>query len=319
MKIVVLDGYTLNPGDLSWDELASFGELSVFDRTPVDLIEERAKEAEIVFTNKTPLREDILSKLPNLKYIGVFATGYDNVDVDAAAKLNITVTNIPAYSTDSVAQVTFALLLELTNAVHAHHLEVHKGRWQSSPDFTFSVQPQMELSGKTLGIVGYGTIGAKVAEIGRAFGMKILAYRRTTSTDIPFENFRYVPLAELLAESDVVSLHCPLTQETEKLMNKETLALMKSSSYLINTSRGKLIDEEALAYSLKSGKIAGAGLDVLSVEPPTENHQLIGLSNVVITPHIAWASLEARQRLLKIAVKNVQAFLAGNPVHVVSR
>lgn len=318
MNMVILDGYTLNSGDLSWSELEALGSLTIYDRSAEDQIVERAKEAEIVFTNKTPLRAHILQQLPKLKYIGVFATGYDNVDVQAAAKQGITVTNIPAYSTDSVAQLTFALLLDLCNAVHTHHLAVQAGEWVSSPDFYFSKGPQTELAGKTLGIVGYGTIGAKVAEIGKALGMKILAYRRTPSTELPFADFRYVSLQELLAQSDVVSLHCPLTSETERMINAETLALMKPGALLINTARGKLIDEEALAQALQQGHIAGAGLDVLSVEPPPADHPLIGLPQAIITPHMAWASFEARERLLRIAVDNVKAFLAGKPIHVVA-
>lgn len=324
MNIVVLDGYTLNPGDLSWEGLHRLGDVKIYDRTPPDQIRERIAEAEIVLTNKTPLRRDLIDSLPKLKYIGVLATGYDVVDVDAAAERGIPVTNVPAYSTQSVAQLTFALLLALCHRVEAHSAAVRAGEWGRCPDFSFWQYPLTELAGKTLGIVGFGRIGRQVAQIAAAFGMKVLYTRRSpkgaeqgaeAGGDAAFTR---AELSELLQQSDVVSLHCPLTAETERIINKDTLALMKRSALLINTSRGKLIDEQALVEALTNGRLAGAGLDVLSVEPPVNGNPLLSAPNCVITPHIAWATKEARTRLMEEAVNNIRSFLNGRVVNQVN-
>jgi glycerate dehydrogenase len=318
MKICVLDGQTLNPGDLSWNELEQIGETKIYDRTPVDLIVERAEGAEIVLTNKTPLNRATLERLPNTKYIGVLATGYDVVDVQAAKELGKIVTNIPSYSTASVAQMVFALLLEHCHRVQRHSDAVMQGDWSNSIDFCFWNYPLIELSGKTMGIIGLGTIGLETAKIASAFGMRILAYNRSRrEVDLP--NFEYVELDELLKASDVVSLHCPSTPETEGIINSEKLALMKSTAILINTSRGKLINSQDLADALNAGVIQGAGLDVLPAEPPEATNPLLSAKNCIITPHIAWATKEARGRLLNIAVGNVKAYTSENPINVVNK
>lgn len=318
LKIVVLDGYALNPGDLSWDELKQLGETEIYDYTPFDKTIERAEGADIVLTNKTPLMEREISQLPRLKYIGVLATGYNVVDVEAAKKRNIVVTNVPAYGTKSVAQMTFALLLELTQHVQRHSDAVFNGEWTNSRDFCFWKYPLIELDGKTMGIIGFGNIGQAVADIAVAFGMNVLGYSRRRTDQSHRKNFRWAELDELLAESDVVSLHCPLTPETKGIVNIETLRKMKKSAFLINTGRGPLVVEEDLAYALNNDIIAGAGLDVLSVEPPKADNPLFCAKNCVITPHIAWATKEARLRLMHTAVENVKAFLKGEPVNVVN-
>lgn len=319
MRIVVLDGYTLNPGDLSWEELEALaGELILYDRTPPERIVERAQGADLILTNKTPLSSETLQQLPQLRYIGVLATGFDVVDVQAAAEQGITVTNIPTYSTDSVVQLVFALLLELCHNVSVHNEAVHKQEWAAQPDFCFWKTPLIELSGKTMGIIGYGRIGEQVAQIAAAFGMRILAHNRSHKGRTDFPNFAWGELDEILREADVVSLHCPLTEETEGMINHKTLQQMKNTAFLINTARGKLIVEQDLADALAEGQIAGAGLDVLSSEPPQPNHPLIHARNCVITPHIAWATLEARSRLMKIAVENVRSFIAGKPINQVN-
>lgn len=318
LKIVVLDGYALNPGDLSWDELKQLGETEIYDYTPFDKTIERAEGADIVLTNKTPLMEREISQLPRLKYIGVLATGYNVVDVEAAKKRNIVVTNVPAYGTKSVAQMTFALLLELTQHVQRHSDAVFNGEWTNSRDFCFWKYPLIELDGKTMGIIGFGNIGQAVADIAVAFGMNVLGYSRRRTDQSHRKNFRWAELDELLAESDVVSLHCPLTPETKGIINIETLRKMKKSAFLINTGRGPLVVEEDLAYALNNDIIAGAGLDVLSVEPPKADNPLFRAKNCVITPHIAWATKEARLRLMHTAVENVKAFLKGEPVNVVN-
>ncbi|AGC67349.1 glycerate dehydrogenase HprA [Thermoclostridium stercorarium subsp. stercorarium DSM 8532] len=318
LKIVVLDGYALNPGDLSWDELKQLGETEIYDYTPFDKTIERAEGADIVLTNKTPLMEREISQLPRLKYIGVLATGYNVVDVEAAKKRNIVVTNVPAYGTKSVAQMTFALLLELTQHVQRHSDAVFNGEWTNSRDFCFWKYPLIELDGKTMGIIGFGNIGQAVADIAVAFGMNVLGYSRRRTDQSHRKNFRWAELDELLAESDVVSLHCPLTPETKGIVNIETLRKMKKSAFLINTGRGPLVVEEDLAYALNNDIIAGAGLDVLSVEPPKADNPLFRAKNCVITPHIAWATKEARLRLMHTAVENVKAFLKGEPVNVVN-
>ena len=318
MKIVVLDGYTLNPGDLTWDGLKKIGEVEVYDRTPSELVAERAKDAEIIFTNKTVLGEAEFSQFPKLRYIGVLATGYNVVDTDAAKRRNIVVSNIPTYGTQSVAQMVFALLLELCHHVQNHSNAVKNGEWTSCEDFCFWKYPLIELSGKTMGVIGFGRIGQAVANIAEAFGMKVIAFDNYKSDQSHRKDFRWVELAELLEQSDVVSLHCPLFPETKGIINKENLSKMKKTAFLINTSRGPLIVDEDLADALNQGVIAGAGLDVLSVEPPKKNNPLFEAKNCLITPHIAWATAQARARLMDIAVDNLKAFLAGKPVNVVN-
>ena len=317
MKIVVLDGFALNPGDLSWDELSALGELKVYDRTGIDETNERIGGAEIVFTNKTVLSREILQKLPTVKYIGVLATGYDVVDIAAAQEMGITVTNVPTYGTDSVAQMTFAHILNLTQRVADHSRSVMAGDWCRCPDYSYTNYPLIELAGLTLGIVGLGRIGKAVARIGRAFGMKIIAHDPTVTQNIP-DGINMVNLEELFKTSDVITLHCPLTDQTRKLINQERLSLMKKSAFLINTSRGPLVDETALAEALNSGHIAGAALDVLAVEPPVKDNPIFRTKNAFITPHIAWATRSARARLLQTAIDNLSAFLKGKPQNVVN-
>lgn len=317
MQIVVLDGYTTNPGDLDWNDLYQLGETTVHDRTaPGDIIE-RARNAGIILTNKTLLTDEIMSKLPRVRYIGLLSTGTNAVDLEAAMRRGITVTNIPAYSTASVAQLVFALLLELCMSTGLHNKAVHDGEWVASTDFSFTKAPLVELTGKTMGIVGYGSIGRQVAKIAFAMGMKVVAVSRTREEENNIEGFRWLELSELLGQADVVSLHCPLTPETKKLINKEALELMKSTAYLINTSRGPVLDELAVAEALNTGRLAGAGLDVLSTEPPSPQNPLLTAKNCIITPHIAWATAEARARLIKMAVANVKAFIEGKAVNVV--
>jgi glycerate dehydrogenase len=317
MKIVVLDGYTLNPGDLSWDSLKRFGDVTINDRTPEELILENSMGAEILITNKTPLTATTIAKLPELRYIGVLATGYNVVDAKAAAENNIIVTNIPSYGTYSVAQMAFALLLELCHHVQEHSNSVKAGDWSRSKDFCFWNYPLVELAGKTIGIIGFGRIGRQVAQIATAMGMHILAADNVEGDMTAIKNFRWAGISKVLKESDVVSLHCPLLPETKGMINKDTLALMKNSSFLINTSRGPLIVEEDLADALNNEKIAGAGLDVLSMEPLQGSNPLLAARNCIITPHIAWATKEARQRLMETAVKNLEAFLTGDLLNVV--
>lgn len=314
MKIVVLDGYCLNPGDLKWDALSALGELTVHDRTPAGETAGRIAGAEAVFTNKTALTSELLRGAKSLRYIGVLATGYNIVDVAAARDCGVTVTNIPTYGTASVAQHAFALLLELTQHVGLHEQAVRAGEWASNADWCFSKAPLVELSGKSLGIIGYGRIGRATAQIGRAFGMKILAADAIqNASDVEWRS-----IEDLLRESDVVSLHCPLTPETNGLMNAARLRMMKPTAFLLNTSRGPLIVNQDLADALNAGVIAGAGLDVLDVEPPKRGNPLIGAKNCIVTPHMAWATKEARARLMDIAVDNLKAFLAGSAVNVVS-
>jgi glycerate dehydrogenase len=319
MKIVVLDGYTLNPGDLSWTGLDKFGDVIVYDHTPAAQISERAKGAEILFTNKTPLGENDFVQLGGLKYIGVLATGYNVVDVAAAKERKIVVTNIPTYGTKSVAQMVFALLLEMTQHVQEHSTAVYNGEWTRCRDFCFWKYPLVELAGKTMGIVGFGRIGQTTADLATAFGMKVIGFDRYQSDQSHRENFKWAGLDELLAQADVVSLHCPLFPETKGMINRKTLKLMKPTALLINTSRGPLVVEEDLAEALNQELIAGAALDVLAVEPPRADNPLFAAKHCRITPHIAWATREARARLMAIAVDNLKAFLAGNPVNVVNR
>jgi glycerate dehydrogenase len=309
MNIVVLDGYTLNPGDLSWDALRELGSCEIYDRSAPDEIVPRSTSAEIVLTNKVKLNGEYMSSVSTLKYIGVTATGYNIVDVAAARERKVIVTNIPTYGTQSVAQMTFALLLELTQHVGHHAQTVREGRWTRSPDFCYWDYPLIELDGLTLGIIGFGRIGKMVGQLAEAFGMKVLTYSRKQ------------PVAEmetLFRRSDIISLHCPLTPQTEHLVNEKRLAWMKPTAFLLNTSRGPLIDESALAKALNEGRIAGAGLDVLAVEPPTADNPLLRAKNCLITPHIAWATRAARSRLMEAVVENVRAFLAGESKNVVT-
>jgi len=317
MKIVVLDGYTLNPGDLSWGRLETLGECTVYDRTAPEDVVERAGEAEIVLTNKTILSADVIRRLTRLRYIGVLATGYNVVDVEAAGERGIPVTNVPSYGTRSVAQMVFAHLLNLTQHVAHHARTVRDGRWAACPDFCYWDMPLLELAGLTLGIVGFGRIGRAVAGLARAFGMKVIVYDVIVPAEMP-DGCRMAELEDVFREADVLSLHCPLTPRTEKLINAERLALMKPTAFLVNTSRGPLIDEPDLAQALNAGRLAGAGLDVLSTEPPAADNPLLTAKNCYITPHIAWATRSARQRLLSIAIDNVAAFVAGKPQNVVN-
>jgi glycerate dehydrogenase len=317
MKIVVLDGFTLNPGDLSWDGLKALGECEIYDRSASEEVLPRAASAEIVLTNKTVLTRERIFRLPKLKYVGVLATGYNVVDMGAARQRGIRVTNVPNYGARSVAQMTFALLLELTQHVAHHAQTVREERWTRSPDFCYWDFPLIELDGLTLGIVGFGRIGQTVAQLGRAFGMKVLVSTPRPPSDPP-PVVEFVDLDTLFSRSDVVSLHCPLTPETHHLVNGARLARMKPSAFLLNTSRGPLVDEPALAEALNAGRIAGAGLDVLAVEPPTANNPLLRTRNCFVTPHIAWATRAARERLMHIAVTNVRAYLSGQPQNVVN-
>lgn len=317
MKIVVLDGYCLNPGDLSWDALRAFGDVEVYDRTPADQVEARSKGAAIVLTNKTPLSADVLGRLPELRYIGVLATGYNIVDIAAANTHGITVSNIPTYGTASVAQFVFALLLELCHHVGMHSDAVRAGEWSRNPNFSFWKSPLVELAGKTMGIVGFGQIGRSTARIADAMGMRVIANDAVENNAPTYVGFRWASIEELLRESDVVSLHVPLFPATKHMINARTIGMMKSSAFLINTSRGPLVHDQDLADALNAGRIAGAGLDVLSVEPPAETNPLLTASRCLVTPHIAWATLEARSRLMEIAMSNISAFLGGNPVNVI--
>lgn len=312
MKIVILDGYTENPGDLSWAGFEKLGGLTVYDYTPPELIRERVADAEAVYTNKTPLSREVIQQAGKLRYIGVLATGYNIVDVAAARERGIPVCNIPTYGTAAVAQFVFALLLEVCHHVGHHNAQVQKGRWSGSRDFCFWDYPLIELSGKTMGIIGYGRIGKAAADIARAFGMRVLAY------DAFVKGSEIVPLDELLGSSDVISLHCPLLPETAGMINRKTVAAMKDGAILINTSRGPLVNESDLREALLSGKVAAAAVDVVSTEPIAKDNPLLGLDNCMITPHIAWASKESRQRLMRIAVDNLKAFLEGKPQNVVN-
>lgn len=316
MKMVILDGHTLNPGDLSFEPLKEFGSLTCYDRTPSQLTADRIGDAEIVFTNKTLIDGSIMDACPNLKYIGLFSTGYNVIDVRHAAEKGIVVTNIPDYSTDAVAQHVFALVLELTNQTAAHNARVQAGEWTSSKDFCF-YDRLTELNGKTIGIIGFGRIGQRVARIANAFGMHALASTRTPRPVPEGLDVQLVPLDTLLAHSDIVSLHCPLFQETRGMMNADAFAKMKPGALFINTARGPIVNQTDLAHALTEGTIAGAGLDVIDVEPMTVDNPLLGVKNCIITPHIAWAALETRQRLFDTAAANLKAYLAGNPVNVV--
>ncbi|MAU72306.1 MAG: glycerate dehydrogenase [Pseudozobellia sp.] len=318
MKIIVLDGYTLNPGDLNWDGLKNLGNLKVYDRLPneTDKIVEAISDAAYVFTNKTPLPKEVIKRVPLLKYIGVLATGFNVVDVDYAKQLGITVTNVPTYGTQGVAQMTMALLLEMCHHVGEHNRAVQNGDWSSSDDFCFWNYPLVELEGKTMGLVGFGSIGQATAKLAAAFGMRVIT---TGSSKTPEpEGCSYVDFDQLLAEADVISLHCPLTDETKGLINENSIQKMKDGVMFINTSRGPLVVEEDLRNALVSKKISYAAVDVASSEPLNADNPLLGLDNCIITPHIAWASQGARKRLMQTAVSNLEAFLAGKPENVVN-
>jgi len=317
MKIVVLDGYCLNPGDLSWDALRRFGEVMVFDRTKADEVVSRAAAAAIVLTNKTPLPRETLAQLPELKYIGVIATGYDMIDMAAAIEHGIVVTNVPTYGTASVAQFVFALLLALCHHVGLHADAVRAREWSRSPDWSFWKSPLVELAGKTMGIIGFGRIGRQTARIADAMGMRVIAHDTYKGDEPPYPGFRWATVEELLRESDVVSLHAPLFAETRGMINRASLALMKPTAFLINTSRGALVVDADLAAALNAGRLAGAGLDVLSEEPPADDNPLLSARNCLITPHIAWATHEARGRLMDAVVENLAAYLSGKPQNVV--
>lgn len=314
MKIVIMDGHALNPGDLSWDFLKEFGTVTYYDRTIGQALTiERIGNADIILLNKTPITDSILVACPNLKLICILATGYNVVDCGAAARRGIPVCNVPGYGTDSVAQFTFALLLELCCHVGLHSQSVHAGEWTTSPDFCYWKTPQMELAGKTMGIIGFGSIGRAVGKIAEALGMRVLAYSRNRRGEA-----NYVDLHTLLAQSDVVSLHCPLFPETKHIINADALTLMKDGAILLNTARGPLIDEAAVADALRSGKLRGAAMDVVDNEPIPSDSPLLSAPNCIITPHMAWAPIEARQRILDITAENIRGFLEGRPTNVVN-
>lgn len=315
MNITILDGFSANPGDLSWDRLSQLGRLQVFERTPEHLILDRSRDAEIILTNKTPLDASTLRRLPKLKYVGVLATGYNIVDIQTAGRLGIVVTNVPAYSTMSVAQNVFALLLSLTNSAEHYSSEFHDGIWSQCKDFSYFNTDLAELAGKKFGIVGYGSIGQAVGRIAAAFGMDVCVHSSKPAELLP--GVTKMDIDELFESCDVISLHCPLTDDTRNLADSRRIALMKPTAILINTARGPLVDEAALASALKEGKLRGAGLDVLCSEPPAHDNPLISAPRCIVTPHISWATKEARERLLRQAVDNVEAFISGSPVNVV--
>ena len=316
--IVALDGYAANPGDLSWDEMKTLGECTVYDRTAPSELLERAKEADILLTNKVVITGEHMTALPRLKYIGVMATGYNIVDTAAAKERDIIVTNIPAYSTDSVAQMVFAHLLNIAQQVQHYSDEVHKGRWTNSPDFCFQDTPLIELAGKKIGLVGLGNTGMRTARIAISFGMEVHAFTSKSHFQLPPE-IKKMELDELFAECDIISLHCPLTEQTREMVNARRLSRMKPNAILINTGRGPLINEQDLADALNSGRIYAAGVDVLAQEPPRADNPLLTARNCYITPHIAWASTAARQRLMQIALDNLKAYQEGKPINVVNK
>ena len=318
MKIVILDGYTANPGDLSWEAIAEQGELTVYDRTAPAETAARIGDAEAVFTNKVLITKEIMDACPRLRLVSVLATGYNVVDLAAAKERGITVCNVPAYSTRDVAQMTFALLLEICHHVGHHAETVRAGKWTASQDFCYWDYPPVGLAGKTLGVVGFGAIGRTVARIAEAFSMEVLVYSRTVRPEYETEHCRFVSLDELLASSDVVSLHCPLTPETEKLIRAETLENMRDGAILLNTGRGPLVDERAVADALERGKLGGYGADVVSKEPIEAGNPLLGAKNCFLTPHIAWATKDARSRLLAVSAENLRAFAEGKPQNVVN-
>lgn len=317
MKIVVLDGYALNPGDLSWNCIAQFGEITVYDRTPAELIVPRIGDAEIILLNKTPITEETLAACPSIKLICVLATGYNVVDCEAAKLRGIPVCNVPAYGTAAVAQFTFALLLELCHQVGLHSESVHNGDWCRSIDFCYWKTPQMELAGKTMGIIGFGRIGRAVGQIAKAFGMRVIAYNRSHCAEGEAIG-EYVDLDTLFRQSDIISLHCPLTPQTSELINKDSISKMKDSVILLNTARGGLVNENDLFEALTAGKLRGAAVDVVSAEPMVADNPLLNAPNCIITPHMAWAPLESRQRIMDCTVRSIQAFLDGRPINTVN-
>ncbi len=317
MRIVILDGYSVNPGDLSWDELKQLGEVVVYDRTDADDVIDRCKGAEIILTNKVVLDATTLNMLPRLQYIGVLATGYNVVDIEVASRQNIVVTNIPAYSTESVAQMVFAHILNIVSRVEHYARENRKGRWTSSEDFCYLDHNLTELFGKRMGIVGLGHTGMATARIAQAFGINVMAYTSKDEDELP-TGIRKVTLEQLYSESDIISLHCPLTDTTRHMINNDTLAMMKPSAILINTGRGPLVDDDAVATALHKGIIAAYGADVLTTEPPLENNPLLSAPYCYLTPHIAWATKEARTRLINICIENIKAFIDGEPVNQVN-
>lgn len=317
MKIVILDGRAVNPGDLSWDCLKPFGEVTVYDRTEDKQVLSRIADADIILTNKTPITAQRMDACPNLKLICALATGYNVIDCDGARVRGIPVCNVPDYGTQAVAQFTFSLLLEICNAVGHHNQAVHDGKWSSCTDFCFWDTPQTELAGKTIGIIGFGRIGRAVGAIAKAFGMKVIAYNRSRCPQGEAIG-EYVPLQTLLAQADVVSLHCPLTEETRNIINRNALSQMKAGCILLNTARGPLLDEQAVADALVSGKLRGAAVDVVSAEPISESNPLLQAPNCIITPHMAWAPIESRQRILDCTVRTIAGFLAGKPENVVN-
>ncbi|MBQ8077718.1 MAG: D-2-hydroxyacid dehydrogenase [Eubacterium sp.] len=317
MKIVNIDGCCTNPGDLSWEPFKKYGDFTVYDRTTPEQIYERIKDADVIMINKTVITNEMLDRLPNLKYIALQSTGTNVVDLKEARKRGITVTNIPAYSTNEVAQMVFAYILHITNKVAMHDEAVHNGEWTACPDFCFWKAPLEELNGKTIGIIGFGSIGKRVARIAAAFGMRVLV----STPHIPeekYENVTFVCLDELLINSDIVTCHCPLNAKTEKLINENTLSLMKNTAILINTSRGPVVDEIALADALNNNRLKAACVDVLSVEPPSDDNPLLHAKNCTITPHISWAAVETRARLLEILESNLKAYIDGKPQNVVN-
>ncbi|NDV66725.1 D-2-hydroxyacid dehydrogenase [Bacteroides sp. 224] len=318
MKIIVLDGYTLNPGDLSWEGLKELGECTIYDRTTPEQVLERSAHAEILLTNKTVITAEHINALPELKYIGVLATGYNVVDIEAAKERGVIVTNIPAYSTTSVAQMVFAHILNISSQVQHHSEEVRKGKWTNSKDFCFADTPLIELLGKKIGLIGLGATGYTTARIALGFGMKVWAHTSKSRLQLPPE-IKKMELDQIFKECDIVSLHCPLTEATRGMVNAERLAMMKPTSILINTSRGPIIDEQALADALNKEQIYAAGLDVLSSEPPHADNPLLTARNCYITPHIAWATLAARQRLMSIMIENIRAFQTGKPENNVAK
>jgi glycerate dehydrogenase len=318
MKIVVLDAYAMNPGDLSWEDLRQLGEVEIYDRSSLEETGKRIEGADIVLTNKSLLNKDLIETAPDLKYIGVMATGYNIVDITATHKRNIIVTNVPAYSTASVAQLTFALMLEMANHTALYGASVEKGDWIKSQDFSYQVKPIMELQDKTLAIIGFGQIGKAVAKIALSFGMKVISSHKHPERD-KMEGVSFVDEKTCFSKADIITLHCPLNENNFQFVNTELIATMKPTSFLVNTSRGGLINENDLAHALNNGIIAGAALDVLSTEPPSANNPLLHAKNCLITPHIAWATFESRSRLMKVVVDNIKAFLEGQPENVVAR
>lgn len=318
MNIVVLDGYTLNPGDNPWQPIEKLGELSIYDRTEPSEVRQRAVNADVILTNKVELSRELILELPNLKMIAVTATGYNVVDIEAARDRGIPVTNVPVYSTDAVAQHVFAGMLSFIHRPYEHHLAIQQGHWQSQGNFSFWLSPLAELKGKTMGLVGLGRIGRATAKIANAFGMRVVSTSRRNVDPLPYDGFEWLSIEELFSQSDYISLHCPQTPETTGFVNRELIDRMKSNAILINTARGGLVNEQDLADALNDGKIGGALLDVVSKEPIVESNPLWGAKNCVLTPHIAWSPIEARRRLMETVAMNIQAFTDGNPIHVVN-